>query len=325
MRRRDFIALAGGAAVAWPLAARAQQAAMPTIGFLHGASPEPYAPMLAAFRQGLATTGYVEGRNVILQYRWAENRLDRLPELAAELVRLPLSALVVGGGTDVVMTAKSVTASIPIVFTIGSDPSVHGIVSSLARPEANVTGVTFFTVTLGPKRLELLRELVPKASLVAMLVHPHRVDTDAILVQDAARALGQSLRVIGAASEHDIDAAFRTLVQEKTEALLIVSNPLFTNRRAQIVALANHYRLPTVYSLREYVTAGGLMSYGASIGDAYRQKGVYAGRILNGEKPAELPVMQPTKFQLAINLRTAKALGIEIPPTLLARADEVIE
>jgi putative ABC transport system substrate-binding protein len=325
MRRRDFITLLGGAAVAWPLAASAQQPAMPVIGYLHSASPEPYAPMMAAFRQGLAQAGYVEGQNVAIQYRWAEGRFDRLPTLAAEIMQRRVAVLVAGGGDVSAKAAQGATTSVPIVFTIGGDPTAYGLVGSLGRPEANVTGVTFFTIMLGPKRLELLRELVPKAATIAMLVNPRSLNPDASDVQEAARSVGQSLRVLNAASVADIDAAFRTLVQEKPDALLIISNPLFTSRRDQIVTLANHFHVPTVYSLREYVVAGGLMSYGASIRDAYRQAGVYAGRILKGTKPGDLPVLQPTKFELVINLATAKTLGLTIPPTLLARADEVIE
>jgi ABC-type uncharacterized transport system substrate-binding protein len=325
MKRREFITLLGGAAAAWPLAARAQQPALPVIGYLHSASPEPYAAMIAAFRQGLAETGHVEGQNVAIEFRWAEGDYDRLPALAGELVRRPIAVLVAGGGDVSARAAKSATGQIPMVFTIGGDPIAYRLVASLGRPEGNVTGVTFFTITLGPKRLELLRELVPKAATIAMLVHPGSLNPDAGDVQEAARALGQPVRVLNAASIEDIDAAFRSLATEKADALLIVSNPLFTARREQIVTLANHHRIPAIYSLREYAAAGGLMSYGASIKDAYRQSGVYAGRILKGAKPSDLPVLQPTKFELVINLRTSKALGLDVPPMLLSRADEVIE
>src|SRR6266508_1180020 len=313
MRRREFITLLGGAA-AWPLAAHAQQPALPVIGYLHSASPEPYAPMMAAFRQGLKETGYIEGQNVAVEYRWAEGRFDQLPGLAAELVRGQVAVLVAGGGDVSATAAKGSTTTVPIVFTIGGDPTAYGLVSSLGRPEANVTGVSFFTITLGPKRLELLRELVPNATTIAMLVHPGSLNAGATEVREAARSLGQPIRILNAASGQDIDAAFRTLVKERADALLIISNPLFTSRREQIVTLANHYRVPAVYSLREYVAAGGLMSYGASIKDAYRQTGIYTGRILKGAKPGDLPVLQPTKFELVINLNTAKALGLTVPP-----------
>jgi putative tryptophan/tyrosine transport system substrate-binding protein len=324
MKRREFLTLVSGAA-AWPLAARAQQPAMPVIGYLHSASPEPYAPMMAAFRQGLAEAGYVEGQNVAIEYRWAEGRFNRLPSLAAELVTRQASVIVAGGGDVSVVAAKASTTSIPIVFTIGGDPLGYRLVDNLGRPSGNVTGVTFFTITLGPKRLELLRELVPNGAKIAMLVNPNSLNPDASEVQAAARKLGQPVQVLHAGSEHEIDTAFRSLVQERADALLVISNPLFTNRRDQIVTLANYHRVPSIYSLREFVTSGGLISYGASIRDAYHKAGIYAGRILNGVKPADLPVLQPTKFELVINLKTANALGLEIPPTLLARADEVIE
>jgi putative ABC transport system substrate-binding protein len=323
MRRREFITLLGGAA-AWPLVAGAQQPRLPVIGYLNGGSAEPRAPMTAAFREGLAEAGYVESQNVAMEFRWAEGRADRLPALAAELVRRQVAVLVAAGGDASPKAAKAATDRIPIVSTSGGDPIATGLVRSLARPEANLTGVTFFTTALGPKRLELLRELVPSAAAIAMLVHPGSPG-DATEVASAARALGLPVRTLHAASDGDIDAAFRTLGQERTDALLVISNPLFTDRREQIVTLANHYRLPSVYALREYATAGGLMSYGASIKDAYRQTGVYAGRILKGAKPGDLPIMQPTKFELLINLKTAKALGLTVSPTLLARADEVIE
>ena len=325
MRRREFFTLLGSAAATWPLAARAQQPVMPVIGFLHSAWPEPYAPMLAAFRQGLAEIGYIDGQNVAIEYRWAEGRLDRLPSMAAELVAKQVAALVTGGANAPVYAAKAATTTIPIVFTIGGDPVQYGLVGSIAHPLANVTGVTFFTITLGPKRLEILRELVPKASVIAVLVSSDASEGDANEVQEAARAIGQAIHIVHAGSEQDIDAAFRQLVEEHAEALLIVSSPLFTGRREQIVTLANYHRIPTIYSLREYVASGGLVSYGASIKNAYRQSGVYAGRILKGAQPADLPIQQPTKFELVINLKTAKALGLTVPDKLLALADEVIE
>jgi putative ABC transport system substrate-binding protein len=324
IKRRKFLATLGGAA-AWPLVARAQQSAMPVIGYLHSASPEPYSSMMAAFRHGLAEAGYVDGQNVTIDYRWAEGQFDHLPALAAELVAHRPAVLVAAGGDVSAVAAKAATTTVPIVFTIGADPVKSGLVASLNRPSGNLTGVTFFTITLGPKRLEMLRELQPKAGKIAVLVNPKSLNPDAKEVQEAARALGQSVHVLDAASEGELDTAFRSLAQERDDALIVVSNPLFTSRREQIVTLANYQRIPAIYPLREYVTSGGLVSYGASIKDAYRQSGVYAGRLLKGAKPADLPVMQPTKFELVINLKTAKALGIAVPPTLLARADEVIE
>jgi putative ABC transport system substrate-binding protein len=298
---------------------------MPVIGYLHSASPEPYSSMMAAFRHGLAEAGYVDGQNVTIDYRWAEGQFDRLPALAAELVAHRPAVLVAGGGDVSAVAAKAATTTVPIVFTIGADPVKSGLVASLNRPSGNLTGVTFFTITLGPKRLEMLRELQPKAGKIAVLVNPKSLTPAAKEVQEAARALGQSVHVLDAASEGELDTAFRSLAQERDDALIVVSNPLFTSRREQIVTLANYQRIPAIYPLREYVTSGGLVSYGASIKDAYRQSGVYAGRLLKGAKPGDLPVMQPTKFELVINLKTAKALGIAVPPTLLARADEVIE
>ena len=325
MKRREFITLLGGAAAAWPLAAEAQQAAVPVIGFLSSASPGPYAPFKSAFHQGLKEAGYVDGQDVTIDYRWAEGQFNRLPALAAELVARRPAILVAGGGDVSAVAAKSATTTVPIVFTIGADPVGSGLVTNLSRPSGNLTGVTFFTITLGPKRLELLRELLPKAGKIAMLVNPKSMNPDAKEVQEAARTLGQFVHVFHAASEGDVDTAFRSLAQERADALIVVSNPLFTSRREQIVTLANYHRVPAIYPLREYVASGGLVSYGASIKDAYRQSGVYAGRLLKGARPSDLPVLQPTKFELVINLKTAKALGLEVPPTLLARADEAIE
>jgi len=281
--------------------------------------------MIAAFRHGLAEAGYVDGQNVTIDYRWAEGQFDHLPALAAELLAHRPAVLVAGGGDVSAVAAKAATTTVPIVFTIGADPVKSGLVASLNRPSGNLTGVTFFTITLGPKRLEMLRELQPKAGKIAMLVNTKSLNPDDKEVQEAARTLGQSVHVLDAASEGELDIAFRSLAQERDDALIVVSNPLFTSRREQIVTLANYQRIPAIYPLREYVASGGLVSYGASIKDAYRQSGVYAGRLLKGAKPADLPVMQPTKFELVINLKTAKALGIAVPPTLLARADEVIE
>ena len=326
--RRALIAALGGAAAwplaAWPITARAQQPRIPLVGYLHSSSPETRAPMIEAFRQGLAEAGWIDGQNVAIAFQWAEGHNEQLPAMAAELVRHQVAVLVAAGGDFPLRAAKAATSSIPIVFATGNDPVALGLVSNLARPDANVTGVSFFTTALGPKRLELLRELAPRAATVAALLDPGS-SGDAAEVRDAAGTLGLPLRVLPAANDQEIDSAFHVLARERLEALLIISNPLFTDRREQIVTLANHRRIVTVYPLREYAAVGGLLSYGASIKDAYRQSGVYAGRILSGAKPADLPVLQPTRFEMVINLRTAKALGIEIPPTLLARADEVIE
>ena len=323
--RRELLAALGGAVAAWPLAARAQQPRVPVIGYLHSASPEPYSSMMAAFRHGLAEAGYVDGQNVTIDYRWAEGQFDRLPALAAELVAHRPAVLVAGGGDVSAVAAKAATTTVPIVFTIGADPVGSGLVSNLSRPSGNLTGVTFFTITLGPKRLEMLRELQPKAGKIAMLVNPKSLNPDAKEVQEAARALGQSVHVLDAASEGELDTAFRSLAQERDDALIVVSNPLFTSRREQIVTLANYQRIPAIYPLREYVASGGLVSYGASIKDAYRQSGVYAGRLLKGAKPSDLPVVQSSKLELVINHQTARMLGLTVPPTLLATADEVIE
>jgi putative tryptophan/tyrosine transport system substrate-binding protein len=325
VRRREFITLLGGAAAAWPLAARAQQLAMPAIGYLHSASPGPYSSMIAAFQHGLAEAGYVDGQNVTIDYRWAEGQFNRLPALAAELVAGKPAVLVAGGGDISAVAAKAATTTVPIVFTVGADPVRSGLVNNLSRPSGNLTGVTFFTITLGPKRMELLRELLPKAVKIGMLVNPKSLNPDAAEVVEAAHALGLSVHVLEAASNEDIDTAFRSQAQERDNAIIVVSNPLFTSRREQIVTLANYQKVPAIYPLREYVVSGGLVSYGASIKDAYRQSGVYAGRLLKGAMPSDLPVLQPTKFELVINLKTAKALGIEVPPTLLSIADEVIE
>jgi ABC-type uncharacterized transport system substrate-binding protein len=324
MKRREFIALLGGASAAWPLAALAQQPRLPLVGYLHAGSPEPRAPMIVAFRQGLSEAGWVDGQNVAIAFQWAEGHNERLPAMAAEFVRRQVAVLVAAGGDFPLRAVKAATSRIPIVFTTGNDPIASGLVSNLARPEANVTGVSFFTTALGPKRLELLRELAPRAATVGALLDPGS-SGDAAEVRDAAGTLGLPLRVLPAANDQEIDNAFHVLARERLEALLIISNPLFTDRREQIVTLANHRRIVTVYPLREYAAVGGLLSYGASIKDAYRQSGVYAGRILSGAKPADLPVLQPTQFEMVINLRIAKAFGLEVPPTLLSRADEVIE
>ena len=326
MKRREFITLLGSAAV-WPVMARAQQPGIPVVGFLRSTSANASTDLVAALRRGLAEAGYTEGQNIAIDYRWAENRNERLAALAADLVRRQC-ALIVAGGNAAALAAKSATMTIPIVFATGDDPVKVGLVPRLNRPGGNITGISFYnSADLESKQLELLREVVPKAGVIGVLVNPTgaAVQSQESEAQVAARALGLQLFVVNAASERDFDTAFATLTQQRVEALLIVGNALFTGQRYRLVAVAARYALPTIYPLREFVAAGGLMSYGGSLTDAYRQVGVYAGRILKGEKPGDLPVTLPTKFELVINLQTAKGLGIEIPPMLLARADEVIE
>jgi len=325
-RRRTFITLLGGAAV-WPLAARAQQSAMPVVGFLRSTSANASIDLVAALRRGLAEAGYTEGQNIAIEYRWAENRDERLPALAADLVRRQC-ALIVAGGNAAAHAAKTATMTIPIVFATGDDPVKVGLVSRLNRPGGNITGISFYnSADLESKQLELLREVVPKAGLIGVLVNPSATaaESQESEAQVAARALGLQLFVVNASSERDFDTAFATLAQQRVEALLIVGNVLFTGQRYRLVAAAARCALPTIYPLREFVAAGGLMSYGASNTEEYRQAGIYVGKILRGAKPADLPVVQPTKFELVINLKAAKALGLDIPDKLLTLADEVIE
>ncbi len=325
MRRREFIILLGGAV--WPLAARAQQQRMLLIGWLHSGSPGPHSSSLDAFRRGLAETGFIEGGNLALDYRWAEDGFDRLPRLARDLVQRNVTLIFAGGGDVTALAAKSATATIPIVFAIGADPVRHGIVASFNRPGGNITGVSFLAVAIRPKMLELLQELLPKAATVAVIANPNRPDFGRAVNEllASAQALGLAAQLFKAGNEHEIASAFAAVVHERIDAVLMLSDPVYTSRRDLIVSLETSYAIPTIHSSREHVVAGGLISYGASVADAYRQAGVYAGRILRGARPTDLPVIQSTKFELVINLKTAKTLGLELPPTLLARADEVIE
>jgi putative ABC transport system substrate-binding protein len=326
MKRREFITLLGGAAVTWPLAARAQQPPMPVVGFLSSGSPAPLRQQVAAFREGLKEAGYVEGQNVTVEYGFAEGQLDRFPVLVSDLVRRQVSVLVVTSNTGA-LVAKHATSTIPIVFSVGDDPVASGLVPSLNRPSGNLTGVYQFTTGLEAKRLGLLHEMVPKATTIAVLVNPNFSGAKTQLhdVQEAAPRLGVQLVVVRANVESDFDAAFATLVQQRAGALLVCASPFFNGRRQQLVVLAARHAVPAIYEWRDFAEAGGLMSYGTILADAYRQAGVYAGRVLKGAKPADLPVVQATRFEFVINLSTAKALGIEVPPTLSARADEVIE
>jgi putative ABC transport system substrate-binding protein len=325
MRRREFITLLGGAATAWPLAARAQQPAMPVVGFLDAGSAAERTQQVAAFRKGLAEVGYKEGQNVTLEFRWAEGQYGRFGELAADLVRRRVSVIVTPGSATAALAAKAATTTIPIVFGAGGDPVKEGLVASLNRPGGNATGVNFFTVEVVAKRMQLLRELVPAANRVAVLVNPTDPEGYQTLHDVQAAAGGQQILVREVATGRDIDTALASLAREKADALFVAPGTFFNTRRVQLAVLTARYALPAAYPVRAYPEAGGLMSYGTDILDAFRQVGVYSAHILKGAKPADLPVLQSTKFELVINLNTARALGLEVPPTLLARADEVIE
>src|SRR6516225_7553404 len=323
IRRREFITLLGGAA-AWPMAARAQQRP-PVVGFLNSGSPDEFAHLVAAFNQGLSEAGFVDDQNVKIDYRWAEGRYERLRDLAADLVRRRVAVIAATGGTSSVLAAKAATGDIPIVFIGGGDPVYQGLVESLRRPGANVTGMTVFSVDLGAKRLELLRDLVPSAKIIAMLVNPTGQTAEQDVVQAAADKLGQEVRMLKVATDRDLDAAFATMVEERVGGLLVAGDPFFNSRREQIVRLTMRDRIPTVFPWREYVVAGGLLSYGTSLGNTYRQAAGYVARILKGAKPSDLPAQRPSTFEFVLNLRAAKALGLTIPPLILVHADEVIE
>jgi len=327
MRRREFITIVGSAAASWPLAARAQQPAMPVVGFLSGGTPAGYAPYTTAIRQGLKEAGYVEGQNVAIEYRWAEGQNDRLPALAADLVGRPV-AVIAAGGAQAALAAKAATKTIPIVFEGGADPVEVGLVASLNRPGGNITGISNLVAVLVAKQFELLHEMVPNLAVIGVLVNPTSpslAESTARDAEAAGRSLGTQIHILNASTKDQIDAVFVSFARERPDSLLIGGDAFFFSRRVQLVTLATRHGLPTIYNAREFPTAGGLMSYGADLVDAYRLTGVYTGKILKGAKPAELPVIQPAKFELVINLTTAKAFGLQIPAKLLALADEVIE
>jgi putative ABC transport system substrate-binding protein len=328
MKRREFLTLLGGTAAAWPLAAGAQQAEMPVVGFLNSQSFDAFIEPLRGFRQGLKEAGYMEGENVAIEYRWAHNRMDRLPEQAADLVRRRVAVIAVSGGPGPAAAAKGATTTIPIVFTVGDDPVRLGLVASFARPGGNVTGVNFWVTELAAKRLELLRELVPAVARIAVLVNPaEATNTESMLkdIETASHGTGLQIKSFTASTSGEINAAFASFVRERPDAVVVGADAFFTARRIQLALLAALHRLPVVYPIRQFAEAGGLISYGTSLADAYRQAGVYTGRILSGAKPADLPVIRATKFELVINTETARLLGLTVPPSLLARADEVIE
>ena len=328
MRRREFITLIGGAAVTWPLSAGAQQSAIPVIGFLDPRSPEGVLNRLRGLREGLKETGFVEGENVTVEYRWAENQVDRLPELAADLVRRQAAVIIASGGRAATLAAKAATTTIPVVFLTSEDPVRLGLVASLARPGGNLTGINFFNTELATKQLELLRELVPAAKRVAVLVNPvDTANTDSTLkaIEPAARAIGLQIQILNASTSREIDAAFAAIGRDRPDAIFVGQTPFLAFRRVQLAQLAARHIVPASYPGREFTEVGGLMSYASDIADAYRQVGIYAGRILKGAKPGDLPVAQATKFELVINVQTARMLGLDLPPQLLARTDEVIE
>jgi putative ABC transport system substrate-binding protein len=327
MKRREFITLFGSAAASWPLVVRAQQAATPVIGFLSSGTERAFAPLVAGFIRGLKETGFTERQNVFIEYRWAEGDYGRLPEMANELARRPVTVLVASGGTVAARAAKEATSTIPIVFSTADDPVANGLIASLNRPGANITGVAFLSAELAGKRLGLVRELIPQAKLVAVLVNGGNPESRTIIkdTQEAASSVGIRIVLLDVRTEGDIDVAFKTAVREHAGALIVGTDPLYYIHRDRLVALAAREALPTIYFLRDFVASGGLISYGTGFLDSYRQVGVYVGRIIKGEKAGDLPVIQPTKFELGINLKTAKALGLTIPPGVFAIADEVVE
>ena len=327
MKRREFLGVLGVAAATCPLRARAQPAAMPLVGYLHSGSPNAFEHAVGAFRKGLDETGYIDGQNVRIEYRWAEGHFDRLPELAADLIHRQVAVLVAQGGITSAVAARAATATVPIVFSSGGDPVALGVVSSLSRPGGNATGVSVLTASLGSKRLEILHQAVPTAGVMAALMNPNNASIEPQLkdIQAGARSLGVQLKILNASSAADIDAAFVAIDQARISALVVGPDPSYLEQRNQLVTLAARHKISAIYEWRDYVEAGGLMSYGTSLAEAYRQVGAYTGRILKGEKPADLPVIQSTKVELVINLKTAKALGLSVPLPLLGRADEVIE